>query len=141
MSRPPRVRVLSKEEIDSINRDVARHLGELEQTWKKKHDFAALLGALFFCEARLPRWLFVGLRDLLTERLPTISEDETRHEIVLGLRDVAGLSWKRTLAKASELLEGTLARGKPSTMRRSYEKIERALPPDARRRKTYRRGK
>jgi hypothetical protein len=114
-------------------------MAALQQRWEKRKDMRALLGALVFCEAQLPHWLFVALRDLLTARFPPIPRDWVRWNLVLALRDVSGLKWKDVFSEATRLLDGTYAAGRPETIRRSYERIERELPREQRRPRTRRR--
>jgi hypothetical protein len=114
-------------------------MAALQQRWEKHKDEQALLGALIFCEALLPQWLFVALRDLLIARFPPIPRDWVRWNLVLTFRDVSRLKWTEVFSKAAKLLDGTYAAGSPETIRKSYERIERELPRELRRPRTHRR--
>jgi hypothetical protein len=136
-----RVRRLTDDELREWRHGIASNMAVLEQRWQKsKHkDFNALLGALFFCQARLPPWLFTALRELVTSRLPAVPPDWIRWNLVLALRDETGLTWQDTWERASEMLQGTPAKGGPEAIRKSYQTIEKSLPPEWRRKRTYRR--
>jgi hypothetical protein len=110
----------------------------LQQRWEKHKDVHALLGALFFLKAQLPQWWFEGLRDLLTAQLPSAPRDWLRWNLVLALRDVTRLKWTEVFSEAAKLLHGTDAAGRPETIRKSYERVERNLPPQQRRPRTHR---
>jgi len=75
------VRALTVEEkgawVDEIN---ARMAG-LERQWEKskRTDLHALHGALIFCGAQLPPWLFSGLCRLLEQQFPQL--ESPYHEI------------------------------------------------------------
>jgi hypothetical protein len=124
--------------------DIDNRLAAMQKAWARsngaEHD-RQLLGALILCGSfrPLPDWLYTALQALLTERLsqpPPINW--TRWNLVLALRDVSNLTWEETYQRASELLEGTPAQGTPDAIRKSYEAIERSLPPDRKRPRTYR---
>ena len=132
-------KVLSKDEVQAISKTAATRMAALQQRWEKHKDERALLGALFFCEAQLPQWLFVALSDLLIARLLPIPRDWVRWNLVLTLRDVSRLKWTEVFSKAAKLLDGTYAAGSPETIRKSYERIERELPRELRRPRTHRR--
>jgi hypothetical protein len=100
-----------------------------------------LLGALNLCGPfrPLPDWLCTALQELLTERLAQPPINWVRWNLVLALRNVSDLTWEETYQHASEKLAGTAAQGSPEAIRKSYEAIERSLPPEQRRQRTYRR--
>lgn len=138
-----RVRRLTDEEIGKINEEVAARMAALKQRWEKsgQTDFHALLGALIFCQIRLPPWLFTGLNQLLQRQLPKEPPPyhRSRWLMVLQGHDQDGLSWEESYEHASNALANTPARGSPGTMKRSYDLIQRDLPPTKRRPRTYRR--
>ena len=134
------VRALTVEEkgawVDEIN---ARMAG-LERQWEKskRTDLHALHGALIFCGAQLPPWLFSGLCRLLEQQFPQL--ESPYHEIrwmrvreaMSEMRADVAYEW------ASEKLAGTPAHGGRDTMMKSYQKIERSLAESARRPRTRR---
>jgi hypothetical protein len=132
------MRVLGKDELQALGRIAAAGMAVLQQRWEKHKDMHALLGALFFLKAQLPQWWFEGLRDLLTAGLPSAPRDWVRWNLVLALRDVSRLKWIEVYSEATKLLHGTDAAGRPETIRKSYERVERNLPPQQRRPRRYR---
>jgi hypothetical protein len=105
-----------------------------------------LLGALNLCGTfrPLPDWLYTALQALLTERLSLPPpKDWVRWNLVLALRDDPKIeprrTWEETYKLASKRLANTPARGGPEAIKKSYQAIERSLPPEQRRRRTYRR--
>jgi len=132
-------RVLGKDELQAIRKTAAVRMAALQQRWEKYKDPQALLGALVFCAAQLPQWLFAALHDLLTSRFPPIPRDWVRWNLVLALRDVSRLKWEEVFSEAAKLLDGTSAAGRSETIRKSYERIERELPREQRRPRTHRR--
>ena len=133
-------RVLGKDELQALGRIAVAGMALLQQRWEKHKDVYALLGALFFLKAQLPQWLLGGLCDLLTARLPSAPRDWVRWNLVLALRDVSRLKWTEVFSEAAKLLYGTDAAGRPETIRKSYERVERNLPPQRRRPRRHRLG-
>jgi hypothetical protein len=66
-------------------------------------------------------------------------KDRVRWEYVCKGID-RGYGWDGALEYASNCLRGTQAEGGPDTMRASYQKHNKALPPEQRRPRTYRRN-
>jgi hypothetical protein len=65
-------------------------------------------------------------------------KDQTRwHYVFMGV-DHRGLGWDEAYEFASKALKGTEAAGSPRTMKESYQRFEKSLPPDKRRQRTYR---
>jgi len=96
----------------------------------------------------LPPWLFAGLHQVLERSMCGPSVDEVRWLMVRQALDhpepdpdkalepdlqLAHLTWEKAYAYASRKLAKTDARGAPDTMKKSYQKIERSLPPEMRR--------
>jgi hypothetical protein len=71
--------------------------------------------------------------------LPT-SSDQERWNLARVLLD-DGMGWEQTFESASALLARLGEPAAPETVRKSYEKIERSLPPEQRRKRTWRRRK
>jgi hypothetical protein len=64
-------------------------------------------------------------------------KDQTRwFYVVMGLN--RGLGWDEAYEFASKALKDTEAPGSPRTMKESYQRFEKSLPPDKRRQRTYR---
>ncbi len=126
------VRPLTAAEVAAMNEEVRNHVNALARRWEESGhtDYHALLGALFFVRFRLPDWLFTGLRKLVETKLPAISDDELRHEVVAALREVDDLLRKEAHAEAvNSLKEHPTAHGKVDTMKRAYDAVERKLRP------------
>ena len=152
----PHVRVLTKEEARekareprlAITKMAATHLAAYEQRWKKSNhtDLQALHGALFLLQAQLPPWLFTGLRQVVERSMRSPSVHEVRWLMVRQALDhpELHLTWEEAYQRVSEQLQKTDARGEPDTIKKSYQRIERSLPPDLRRpvtrRRRHRRG-
>jgi hypothetical protein len=132
-------RILRKNELLDIRKNAAARMATLQQRWEKYKDAQALLGALVFCAAQLPQWLFMALYNLLTAGFPPLPRDWVRWHLVRTLRDVSRLKWQEVFFEAGKLLDGTYAAGSPETIRKSYERIERELPREQRRPRTHRR--
>jgi hypothetical protein len=65
-------------------------------------------------------------------------KDRVRWEYVC--KGIGRCGWEKAFEYASELLSGTQAEGSEDTMRVSYQKHNKALPPEQRRPRTYRRN-
>ena len=121
----------------------AAHLATYERRWEKstQTDLGALHGALFLLQAQLPPWLFTGLRRVVEKSMRGPSVDEVRWLMVRQALDhpELRLTWEQAYEYVSEQLQKTDARGAADTVKKSYQKIERSLPPDLRRLVTRRR--
>jgi hypothetical protein len=137
-----RVHTLTAEEKGAWVDDINARMAALERQWEKSErtDMHALYGALIFCGAQLPPWLFSGLCRLLEQQIPQL--ESPYHEIrwmrvreamsEMNLRADEAYEW------ASMKLADTPAHGGRDTMMKSYQKIERSLPENARRPRTRR---
>lgn len=136
----PRIRALTQADVDAFNNERRALMGALAQRWQRSGgtDLHALLGALHLCAAAMPRWLVFTLRDLVTAQLPPISVDRERHHWVLACHDEAGLTWDESYERTSDLLKGTPAAAGPDAMKRSYQLVEKSLPSELKRQRTYR---
>jgi hypothetical protein len=137
-----RVRALTPDETrawaaDRPWADTAPRMAALEQQWEKsgQTDLHALLGALIFCQAQLPPWLFSGLCRLLKQqfRQPQPPFHEIRWLMVRQALDEENLPWDEAYDWASKKLANTPAHGGPDTMMKSYQKIQHGLPKRPRR--------
>jgi hypothetical protein len=66
-------------------------------------------------------------------------KDRVRWEYVC--KGIARYGWDGAFEYASNVLRGTQAEAGPDMMKRSYQKIQKRLPPEKRRPRTYRRRK
>ncbi len=145
------VRVLTKEEARDKARELrlattkmaATHLAAYEQRWEKSNhtDLHALHGALFLLQAQLPPWLFTGLRQVVERSMRGPSVDVVRWMMVRQALDhpELQLTWDDAYDYASRQLKKTDAHGEADTVKKSYQKVERSLPPEQRRPVTHRR--
>jgi hypothetical protein len=127
---------------EAMAEDIGKRTAALQRCWEQSGhtDLFALHGALVFYAHTLPYWLSAGLFEALEKLLPQMRWPY--HEVRwLAVRDALadGFEWLDAYDAASERLKGTPARGKSGTMMKSYQKVERTLPPHARRPRTYRR--
>jgi hypothetical protein len=147
----PHVRALAKEEARervhelrlAITKMAAAHLAKYEERWEKSDhtDLHALHGALFLLQTQLPQWLFTGLRQVVERSMRGPSVDEVRWLMVRQALDhpELRLTWEKAYEYVSEQLKKTDAHGAADTIKKSYQKIERSLPPEKRRSATHRR--
>ena len=132
-----------EKEVAGHLKEVAGHLEALRHKWEnsRRTDFSALLGALDFCrwgDRPLPDWVYAGVRALVEAELPKWPVAVRRHHFARAFLEV-GVGWDESFRKASELLQGTPAEGGEHAVRRDYQAIERSLPPEQRRKRTWRR--
>lgn len=120
--RTVRIRRLSNDEVRKWRDDVSAKMAALERKWEKsgQTDLHALLGALVFCQAQLPPWLFNGLHQMLKARLP--QEPDMHWWRWLLVKEGRGkrLSWENAYEYAAEQARGKYA-GTARTMKRSYQ--------------------
>jgi hypothetical protein len=129
----PRVRVLTAEQRRAWVDDINARMAQLEQQWERSGhtDVYALRGALIFLETQLPRWVFSGVMEWLKVQ----EMQPPYHEIRwLMVREgyIEGLDSDAARDNAVKKLANTPARCKGSMMMKSYQMVERRLPPAAR---------
>jgi hypothetical protein len=73
------------------------------------------------------------------QQWPKKQKDRVRWEYVC--KGIALCGWDGAFDYASNVLRGTPAEAGPDMMKASYQKIQKDLPPEQRRAKTYRRRK
>jgi hypothetical protein len=127
-----------------------------------------LFTALLMCwERPLPEWVFTALAKLLVTRLPKPSVDQQRWTVARALLgpenpiferrwerwksaglltekeqawdDAPPQKWDEVWERASAILTAAGRPAKPETIRKSYARVERGLPPAQRRPLTWRR--
>jgi hypothetical protein len=140
-----RKHTLTADEVRALQADRAARIAALERRWHNSGctDTQALLGALVFYQPQLPSWLFGGLWKRLERQLP--QEPPPYHKLRwLMVRQELEFDPSMTLPQAYKIASDKLAhmpappRGNPSAMEKSYQKIERELPPARRRRRQRR---
>jgi hypothetical protein len=130
-----RVRTLSAEQKGAWVDDINARLAQLKQQWERsKHtDVHALRGALIFLEMQLPPWVFSGVMQWLKVQEMQPPYHEIRWMRVREAMNEMNLLAPQAYKWASKKLADTPARAGPDMMMKSYQKVERSLPPAARR--------
>ena len=120
---------LTPSELRKIRDDISTRMTALEQEWEnsRQTDVHALLAALIFCELQLPYWVFKGLFEFLSTKLP--KEPGLHWGRWLLVKDARnrGLSWQKAYKDAAERATDTKYAGKWRTMKESYEICQREL--------------
>jgi hypothetical protein len=125
--------------------------GRIEETlpptqdeWKDLHRELMMWRDVEAQPKAMPDALWEKLRSLIDRQLifqfPWTQEEKDRvrwHYVRMGM---ARYGWGKGLKDASEKLKGTPAVGGVPTMRLGYQKTEKRLQPEKRRRRTYRRN-
>jgi hypothetical protein len=129
-----RVHTLTAEEKSAGVDDINARMAQLKQQWERsgQTDVHALRGALIFLEMQLPPWVFSGVMQWLKVQEMQPPYHEIRWLMVRQGYD-EGLDSDDASDNAVKKLAGTPAHCKRSMMMKSYQKIERRLPPAARR--------
>jgi len=140
---------------DEIRVDIAAKLEAMHAAWQASSGIERdrqLLGALTLCGPfrPLPDWLYQELRDQIKSRLQEHDNwlltgehvppkglqkpdpDWLRWFVMTEVRR-EGLKGKNAEVEASKRLTGTLAKGKPRTMKRAYQLIRRNMRQGQRR--------
>ena len=135
-----RVRTLTAEEKGAWVDDINARMAQLKQQWERsKHtDVHALRGALIFLEMQLPPWVFSGVMQWLEVQEMQPPYHEIRWMRVREAMSEMNLQADEAYEWASMKLADTPAHGGRDTMMKSYQKIERSLPENARRPRTRR---
>jgi hypothetical protein len=145
--------------------DIDTKLAALEKAYVKAHggrrDELLFSALLMSWQRPLPEWVFKALVKSLATRMPKPSVDEQRWILARALlkdpifeqwNEKAGgllteeawdeappLKWDEVWQRASAILTAAGRPAKPETIRKSYARIERSLPPAQRRPLTWRR--
>ena len=124
-----RTRLLGDDEVRKWRDDIDAQMVALEQRWKESEntDVHALLGALIFCEAWLPPWLFKGLFEMLKAQLPQEPDIHSGRWLLVMEGRSNRLSWEKAYEYAAERARGRYA-GTARTMKGSYQIAQRKLP-------------
>src|SRR5262249_51392090 len=92
----------------------------------------------------MPDELWEKLRDLIDRQLikfPWTQEQKDRLRWIYVCMGIARCGWDGAFEYASDALKRTPAAAGPDMMKTSYQKIQKDLPPEKRRPRTYRRRK
>jgi hypothetical protein len=128
-----RVRTLAAEEKGAWVDDINARMAQLKQQWERsKHtDVHALRGALIFLEMQLPPWVFSGVMQWL--KVPEMQPPYYGIRWLMVREGyIEGLDSNAARDNAVKKLANTPARCKGSMMMKSYQMVERSLPPAAR---------
>jgi hypothetical protein len=82
------IRGLTDDEGRAMEVDIAERMASLRQQWERTGDLRALVGALIFCQAQLPEWLFKGLMQNFEQQRK--NPDAIRFLAVRHAHDVLG---------------------------------------------------
>jgi hypothetical protein len=129
-----RVRVLTAEERRAWVDDINASMAQLKQQWERSGhtDVHALRGALIFLEAQLPPWVFSGLMQRLKVQQMQPPYHGIRWLMVREARIEKKLLATEAYEYASKKLANTPARAKIDAIMKSFQKVERELPPGLR---------
>jgi hypothetical protein len=123
--RQGRVSELTTDETRAMAADRTARLAALQRRWEASGDLQALLGALIFCQLRLPEWLFKGLMQNFEQQLR--HPDEMRFLAVRYAHDELGRTMDEAYDWAAANVTDPTAKGGRDTMAKSYQKIRRQV--------------
>jgi hypothetical protein len=142
---PARERVLTADEMGARRAKIDAELAALECKHKKARGAERdllLVAALNLCGG-LRYWVYIAVCEALLARQPPLPKDRRHHYIFrayLDLRDDDGVprfGWEEALHLAVEKLAELGEPASETTVRKHYARVERELPPAARRPRTH----
>jgi hypothetical protein len=116
---------ITVDETLALAADVAARMAALRRQWEQSGDVNALAGALIFCRAQLPEWLFDGLIKNFEQQLKNI--DAIRFLHVRYAHDALRKTMLEAYEWAAEKITDPDAAGRPDAMMKSYQKINRQV--------------
>jgi hypothetical protein len=131
---------MTPEEASALKAEFAtmaeRQMEAMRQRWEKSGctDSACLRAVLLLCGATvpLPSWAVWGLLDLIDKQIKQMQPPYHGARWILVREALAqGLSLDEAWGQASQWSQGTPAACGPDMIQKSYQKIERTLPPEA----------
>jgi hypothetical protein len=131
---------MTPEEATALKADFATmaewQMEAMRQRWEKsgRTDSACLRAALLLCGATvpLPSWAVWGLLGLTSKQIEQMQPPYHGARWMLVREALArGLSLDEAREQASLWSQGTPAACGPDMIQKSYQKIERSLPPEA----------